>query len=140
MTARSSRRSRSTAASRRDGRLPRNAAPLQLQITHVGGRGDGSVGVISPSVTLRPASDAVSCKLTVSSSMSSASAPVATSPHRPRPDAGTSGEMGLSSGKATNLLRGTFMRAVLGGHACVRCGGGCFAHSRRHRRSWTLSC
>ena len=41
MTARSSRRSRSTAASRRDGRLPRNAAPLQLQITHVGGRGDG---------------------------------------------------------------------------------------------------
>ena len=41
MTARSSRRSRSTTASRRDGRLPRNAAPLQLQITHVGGRGDG---------------------------------------------------------------------------------------------------
>ena len=40
MTARSSRRSRSTAASRRGGRLPRNA-PLQLQITHVGGRGDG---------------------------------------------------------------------------------------------------
>jgi len=41
MTARSSRRSRSAASSRRDRRLPRNAAPLQLHITHVGGRGDG---------------------------------------------------------------------------------------------------
>ena len=41
MNTRSSRRSRSAAASRQDGRLPRNAAPLELHITHVGGRGDG---------------------------------------------------------------------------------------------------
>ncbi len=41
MTARSSRRLRSAAPSRQDGRLPRNAAPVQLHITRVGGRGDG---------------------------------------------------------------------------------------------------
>ena len=35
------RSSRGAKPSRRDGRLPRNAPPLQLQITHVGGRGDG---------------------------------------------------------------------------------------------------
>ena len=40
MTAHPSRRSRNAAASRRDGRLSRNAAPLQLHITHVGGRTD----------------------------------------------------------------------------------------------------
>ena len=60
MTARSSRRSRSTAASRRDGRLPRNAA-LAAAADHPGGRGDG-VGRASYTHQYRTAEHHVLCR------------------------------------------------------------------------------